>query len=119
MPKILHQWISILLTFGFFLFSLVLFRSNSITDAWGYYKQMFSASLFTMPNILSPKFRLIYLLLTIVAFISIEWISKNKPHVLEIRHLSTFKRWSIYLTLILVIIFFGRFNSNDFIYFQF
>ncbi len=115
----LYNTIGMISTFAFYAFTLVLFRSNSITDAFYYYKQMFSTSLFSMPTILSPKYRLIYVILIIIVFIIVEWKSKEKRHVLEINRLTSPKRWLIYSAIISSIIIFARFNQSDFIYFQF
>ncbi len=115
----LYNIISRFYTFTFFCASLIFFRSESISDALEYYKGIFSISLLSFPTIFSPKFRMVYVILFILFFITIEWFRKDKKHVLQIEDLSLVKRWGIYSGMILVIIFFGRFSNNDFIYFQF
>lgn len=117
--KTFYSLVSICLTFGFFVFTLVLFRSKSLADAMLYLQKMFSKSLFSFPAILAPKFRMIYVIFFIIIFILIEWKRKDNRHVLAIELNSPYKRWFIYSLVISMIIIFGRFNSNDFIYFQF
>ncbi len=119
MNQKLYVFIGTVATFSFFTASLIFFRSQSVTDALAYFSNIFSKSLFTFPSILAPKFRLIYVLLFMVFFMIVEWYRKDKKHVLQIENLSSTKRWTIYLVMILIIVFFGRFSSNDFIYFQF
>ncbi|MEZ4923801.1 MAG: MBOAT family O-acyltransferase [Crocinitomicaceae bacterium] len=119
MNKNLYKWIGIISTFIFFVASLVFFRSESLSDAMAYFSGIFSKSLFTIPSIISPMFRMMYVLIFILVFIIIEWRRKDKEHVLQIENLSAIKRWFIYSTIICLIIVFARFNANDFIYFQF
>ena len=117
--KRLYFVLSLGLTMGFYLFTLILFRSNTLTDAIGYTQRLIDRSLFTLPMIIAPKYRMIYTLLLIIVFILLEWFNRNKDHVLDVANLPTFKRWGVYSLFILLIIVFGRFNNNDFIYFQF
>lgn len=119
MNKKVHFLLSLILTLTFYLFTLILFRSVSVTDALSYTENIFSKSLFTIPAIIAPKYRMIYTLILILAFIITEWFRKDKKQVLDVVKLSSTKRWAIYAVVIGVIIVFGRFNNNDFIYFQF
>jgi D-alanyl-lipoteichoic acid acyltransferase DltB (MBOAT superfamily) len=119
MNKKLFYWGGVFITFNFFLFSLVLFRSDNITHGVGYLSGIFRQSFFSFPSIVTPKYRFLYVFLLIFVFITIEWFRKNKKHVLEISSCKTSVRWSIYFIVTLIIITFARFNQNDFIYFQF
>jgi hypothetical protein len=42
-----------------------------------------------------------------------------RQHGMDIGHLPVYVRWTVYLTVIIAIILFGRFGSRQFIYFQF
>jgi len=115
----LFYWIGVLLTFSFFLLSLVLFRSDTLADALGYFSGLFNSSLFSIPTIISPKYRFFYVFILIFIFIIIEWFRKERRHVLDIAEYKMTFRWLIYLAIVLLVIIFARFNQNDFIYFQF
>lgn len=115
----LHNFVSRVYTFSLFTASLIFFRSQSVSEAIGYFSGIFSKSLFSLPTVFSPKFRMIYVLILIIFFMTVEWYRRDKKHVLQIEKKSTIKRWCIYGGIILLIIFFGRFSNNDFIYFQF
>lgn len=119
MNSLLFYWIGVFFTFTFFCVTLVLFRSDSITNAFGFYSNLLNKSLFSVPEILTPKFRFIYLLILIIVFILVEWFRKNKRHVLDLENVSLYYRWGIYVLTTIVIIFFARFSQNSFIYFQF
>ena len=93
----------------------VFFRSESISGAFHYLKIMFSTSLLTVPSILPKK-----LILSIMLFVIIEWIQREKQHALQI---DSFKlpevvKWGIYYSLLIIIIIFGG-TQQDFFYFQF
>ena len=48
-----------------------------------------------------------------------EWINRDKIHALDIANYNKSNRWMLYLIIIIMIITFGAFNHNSFIYFQF
>ncbi len=48
-----------------------------------------------------------------------EWFQRDKQHGLQIDHFPMAVRWSVYVVIGLVILTFGAFNQNEFIYFQF
>lgn len=106
-------------TFSFFLATLIFFRSPSMSEAISYFKGIFSASIISVPSILAPKFRMIYLFLLIPLFMWFEWRKRNDLHVLEFKNISPLRRWVSYSLILVLIVFFSRFNQNDFIYFQF
>ncbi|MCT4665909.1 MAG: MBOAT family protein [Flavobacteriales bacterium] len=112
-PK-LYLHTSVLLTFAYWTFSLILFRANSMTQAWGYISRMFSFQDFSL-------FRVLFLayLALVVVFVWIERLQRNKNHVLSIDHLPIWIRYGIYYFLILSVIFLGNHQNQSFIYFQF
>jgi len=92
----------------------VFFRSENIDQANIYLSKLFSNSLFSKPEVFSLK-----PLLLIVIIILLEWIQKNKEHVMQIENIkSTTIRWGIYLGLIMIILLYGGIQQ-EFIYFKF
>jgi len=93
----------------------IFFRSESISGAFHYIRIMFSASLMTIPSMLPKR-----LILSIILFVVIEWIQREKQHVLQIDNfkLPEAIKWGLYYALIIIIFTFGA-TQQEFIYFQF
>lgn len=107
----------ILLTFALATLGWIIFRAPSIADAWQYICGIANKSLFSIPDTMSPVLNPTYLCL--ILMVSIEWFSRNgTPEYLLKPHLKIF-RWLYYLTLCLLIFFYGNFHYTQFIYFQF
>ncbi len=102
-------------TFFLITMSRVFFRSPDIRTAFGYFRGIFSESFFQP---LPIKFSGIVIL--VLAFVSLEWINREKPHPLEGRFESIplVLRWGVYYVLIGFIFIFYK-QVNSFIYFQF
>lgn len=104
-------------TFVLVAIGLIIFRAPSITDAYNYFFDLFSMSLFTLPSNDSIKMVLVGLPILIV-----EWIQRNRDYVLDISNSDIFnkrwKRWGLYLSLIILLFLFAGENQK-FIYFQF
>jgi alginate O-acetyltransferase complex protein AlgI len=103
------------LTFFLTLIAWMFFRADSITDAFILLKQMFNASLFTTPELI-PRLTLI----SVVLFLGMEWLQREKQHALEFTGLKIPRvlRWSLYSALVYIIFIFGG-KEQEFIYFQF
>ncbi len=102
------------ITFIVILFFWIFFRADSLRHAMDYVSGIFTASIFSVPDLL-PKTALI----ATGFFLSIEYIQREKQHPLQIGVINNRPlRWSIYLVMVLVIIFFGA-GAQEFIYFQF
>jgi alginate O-acetyltransferase complex protein AlgI len=105
-----------LLTFGLTIFAWIFFRVENIGHAISYISEIFSSSLFTIPEV-RPR----NLILLIIVFVFIEWLGREGQYA--IAHLGIkWKRpirWSLYISLILLIFYTGNFKENVFIYFQF
>jgi len=104
-----------ILTFSFVSIGWIIFRSESINDAFEFFRQFF------MSFSLTPSID--YSLTTVslsLAFILIEGYNMNKSFPLENIEtiLKPFYRYTIY-TLIVMIILFSKIESQEFIYFQF
>ncbi len=93
----------------------IFFRAETINQAINYLRNVFSMSLFSMPENGSIK-----VILLVTVFFLIEWIQRDKQHILQFDKLTCPKiiRWGIYYGIIFLIIGFGG-NQEEFIYFQF
>ncbi|MEM6800268.1 MAG: MBOAT family O-acyltransferase [Bacteroidota bacterium] len=96
------------------LLALVFFFSESVSHAMSYFSQMFSSSLFSLPNIYRKE--LYWLLL----FMGVEWIMmyRKKVFPLQIAEWHPVLRWGVYYSLTLVILYFN-YDRRAFVYFQF
>jgi D-alanyl-lipoteichoic acid acyltransferase DltB (MBOAT superfamily) len=114
LPNIGEIW-HISSTFLLTVIAWVFFRSPSIADAFNYLMEMFSASIFTIPEI-HPKLLLILLIILVLT----EWLNRKQQHGLElnVNQIPRGFRWTIYLTIIFLVIVFGA-DQQEFIYFQF
>ena len=104
-----------LLTFGLTVFAWIFFRANNIGHAVSYISEIFSSSLFTIPEVL-PK---TIILLTMI-FVFIEWLGRESQFA--IAHLGikwkSPLRYAMYYAIIVAIFWFGG-KEQQFIYFQF
>jgi len=108
------EFIQIGVTFTLTIIAWVFFRAANVTEAVLYLNQMFSSSLFSMPNYMPGKVMIFIILFTLV-----EWLQRDKEHALQFDGKSPrVLRWSFYYLLIFVILWFGG-EQQEFIYFQF
>ena len=103
-----------IITFLITLIAWVFFRANTVVHAFTYLKDMFSWSLFSVPEIF-PN----YIMYLVFGFLIVEWFGRHGEYAIE--HIDNMKkplRWSLYLILIVLMF---RFAGEDqaFIYFQF
>ena len=101
-----------LLTFIFVLFGWIIFRAESIGQAWAYACGIFNSSFFVFEEV--PRKIPVFVVLMLI----IEWARRGKSHGLEIRGNHFLIRWCYYLLIMAMIFVFGAFNES-FIYFQF
>ncbi len=103
-------------TFLLIAFSRIFFRSESMTQAFGYIRNMFTADLFSLPKVYSGQVFLLMLLLVVI-----EWLGREDNYALEgigQKVNSRALRWLFYYFIIaLIIIYWGE--QRLFIYFQF
>ncbi len=109
-------------TFLLVVIGWVIFRAETITQAFEYLKGMCDRSLFTVPKVEYPNktsidFILIFLFILCCLFV--EWINRNYQY--ELKKLPSNKgvRFSIYILIIIIIYCFDAKNPEPFIYFQF
>ena len=101
-------------TFLLTVLAWVVFRADSIGDAQRYLAGIFTPSLFSVPEVGSPRLGAL-----IVVFVIAEWLQRDKRHALEVEFVRwPSARWAIYYATVAVIYFFGA-TQQQFIYFQF
>ena len=109
-----------LLTFAFVVLGWVIFRAETITQAWEYICGILVNGLIQGPYLINRAYY-IPLAISILFMLMTEWWNREEPHGLAINKTISIHwiRRIIYLGIVLFIIYYGRFSYNQFIYFQF
>ncbi len=118
LPNI-KEFISMLITFALTVLAWVFFRADSLSHAWSYLKEIFSASILKFPYFVGIRYGLVVVLL-VVLFIVIEWWGRAGKYGIEKIGLNWNRplRWLFYFAIgMCIILFAGR--EQEFIYFQF
>lgn len=112
------EFLQMSVTFLLVMIGWVLFRADSVTQAFLYLQKMFSASAFAYPAAALGKEPLLFVF--ILFFLIMEWLQREKYHVLEVSEVrSSRMRYTLYATVSLFVIFYMFAESATFIYFQF
>lgn len=103
------------LTFSMVVFAWIFFRASSVKQAFVYIANMFSSSMFSVPEEL-PITTLIFLSI----FIMIEWLGRTEQYALASVGLNWKRplRLLLYYSIVISLFWFGG-NEQQFIYFQF
>lgn len=108
-----------LLTFALVVLGWIIFRAETITQAWDIIESIFSKSLFTIPW-LRNRYFYIPLFTCLVLQILTEWINRQKSHPFDLSSINNHTvKYLIYFVIISLIIFFTPPTPSPFIYFQF
>jgi D-alanyl-lipoteichoic acid acyltransferase DltB (MBOAT superfamily) len=118
--RLLPTWretLQILCTFLLAVLGWIIFRAETITQAWEYICGICCSGVVALPWMESAKTFLVLpvVLLTLILF---EWFNRNKSHGLDIHSLKTPLRWAVYVFICGMILAFGA-QPETFIYFQF
>lgn len=118
--RILPTWREsgqMLLTFVLVVIGWIIFRAESITQAWEYLGGICDWSLFSVPWLMNKRF---YqpLFLFIAVMLLMEWVLRNKKHGLQLPAMPRMLNWAVYFVLVVVMLLFGG-HAENFIYFQF
>jgi len=106
-------------TFLLVMASIVVFRSGSLNQALGFYRRIFSSSLFSRFSVFE-KLNTAVTLICIAMMFAAEWAQRDKRHVLQIDGIRAFPvRALIYFGLMGIILTFAATKNADFIYFRF
>lgn len=110
--KNLFRMLGVFLAVGI---SLVFFRSQNMSHAISYFEGMIDLSFFSWPSF--PDWEVIML---VFLFLIVEWLQRDQEHAFQFDHreISSFGRWTIYLTTVFLINWYG-YIPKEFIYFQF
>jgi D-alanyl-lipoteichoic acid acyltransferase DltB (MBOAT superfamily) len=110
----------ILCTFVLVVFGWILFRAESITQAWRYICGIAGQNTETVRFVMH-SWEYIPLIFTIVFMIGIEWINRAETHSFAIQQTisNQWLRRILYVAVVLMILYLGQFHYNQFIYFQF
>jgi len=101
------------------MFTFLIFRADSLSQAFDYYSKLFSPSLFS-GFVITEKLNTAITLLCIAIMLLAEWRQRDKQHALQIDAIKIFPvRALIYFGLIFVILSFSATKNADFIYFKF
>ena len=103
------------LTFGLTVLAWVFFRAENIGHAWSFLSEIFSESLFTLPQII-PKTTIAL----IIIFLLIEWHGREQEYAIAKLGYKWKRpmRWSFYFLLFSALFIFSS-EKQEFIYFQF
>jgi alginate O-acetyltransferase complex protein AlgI len=116
LPSALNRSLSIGFVFAFWTFSLILFRADHLHEAIDYISKMFSSSLLTL-QVSAPK----KLFLLLGLFFVVELLGRKYQYGFQFveKIKGMYARIFLYYAVVLLILFFGNFYENQFIYFQF
>ena len=108
------ECVQILLTFALVVLGWIIFRAETIGQAWEYVCGICNNNLFSIPNHAGIHALFANLLLLIM----VEWFQRNRQHSLDIAALPAYLRYTIYIVMAFITFSFGGHTVN-FIYFQF
>lgn len=108
-----------LLTFGLTVFAWIFFRANNMEHAINYISEIFSPSLFSLPQFAGIG-RALSTIILVVFFVLVEWKGREGQHALSNLGINWKRpiRYAMYYAIIIVIFWFGG-KEQQFIYFQF
>ncbi|MCH2023870.1 MAG: hypothetical protein MK207_15440 [Saprospiraceae bacterium] len=116
----LKEFSSITITFCLTVIAWIFFRAENLTHAFNYLSEIFSISLFEIPNFQPTSGGAKITILILGLFILIEWIGRDAEHALANLGLKWNRplRYAMYYSIIIALFFFGG-KDQQFIYFQF
>ena len=96
----------------------IVFRANTIEEAWNYICRLFNKSLFSVPWLDSRHYYL-PVIISIVLMLVVEWLQRNKEHAFDLSGIkSHVLKFGIYYVMVVALFWFGG-RAESFIYFQF
>lgn len=112
-----RELIQMLFTFTLVTFSWVLFRSSSISEAFVFFNQLFTASMFSKPHM---DVRLYLFISLSLIFLLMEWFGRKEEFAIQRMFFSRpqWLRYGLYYGLVMAVLLFAI-KEQQFIYFQF
>jgi D-alanyl-lipoteichoic acid acyltransferase DltB (MBOAT superfamily) len=123
-----HKGLQIAFTFLLFCFTLIIFRSKSLSDAIYVITHLgaglgssegIKMSIRALYDLGMDRYQLVFALIPIVLMVVVEGIESQKNMRQMFFKKPILFRWVMYYVIILFLIFFGEYNDQAFIYFQF
>jgi len=123
-----HKGLQIAFTFLLFCFTLIIFRSKSLSDAFYVITHLgaglgssegIKMSMNVLYDLSVDRYQLIFTLIPIVFMVVVEGIESQKDMRQMFFKKPILFRWVMYYVIILSLIFFGEYNDQAFFYFQF
>lgn len=108
-----REFAQMLLTFILVAIGWIIFRAETIGEAWEYFTGIFTHSFFPLTLGITKK----AVVASFVLFL-VEWLTRSRLHALEGMSAKSYLNWSVYYLLIVGILFFSGVGAT-FIYFQF
>lgn len=112
------ELLQMLATFLLTVMGWILFRADSISDAFHYFAHMFSSLFDGSPNITSPIDAWV-VSVSILVMTVVEWINRDQEHEFRLQPRVRPLRWAFYVVLLFSIGAYMVTNEMPFIYFQF
>ena len=112
--------LDVLATLLIVMFAWLFFRADTVSQAFSYISEILSPSLFTIPKFTGMRKALTTIIL-IAIFVLIEWQGREGQYAIAYLGIKWKRplRYAMYYCIIFLIMCFGNFNENQFIYFQF
>lgn len=109
-----------LLTFGLTVFAWIFFRAENIGHAISYISEILSPSLFSMPKF-DGMYNALITIILVGVFVLTEWFGREGQYAISNFGIGWKRplRYAMYYCIVFLIMYFGNFNENQFIYFQF
>jgi hypothetical protein len=116
----IRELLSMLITFSLTLLAWIFFRAASLQHALSYISEIFSSSLFTVPQ-LDDLYRALTTIMLVIGFVFVEWIGREQQYAIARLGLNWVRplRWVIYSAIVFLIGMFMQTEETPFIYFQF
>lgn len=115
-----REIVQMFLTFILVVIGWIIFRAKTIAQAWEFINDICTQGLFNQPYLQDLR-HAGPLALGIVILIAVEWWNRAENHGLAINKTISLQwvRRAVYVGLTMYILYFGKFDYNQFIYFQF
>ena len=115
----LYEFFTMFATFFIVCIGLILFRAESIGQAWEYFQGMMQSDTLMACYRFFKRPALWPTNLFIVIMLAVEWLQRRKEHGFDIANLKPLTRYALVVLLIEFVLFFMATTPSQFIYFQF
>lgn len=117
LPKMGDFW-KMVLTFVLVTISFIIFRAESIQQAWEYICSVYRNNVFSLPVLINRMFYVPLFSCILFLFVA-EWLQRDKEHALDLSYIhSQVFKYGLYVVLLGLIFWLGG-HAETFIYFQF